>query len=308
MNNKIPNFNLLAVFAAVIEQGSLSKAADHLSTNQSTISTALKRLKEEVGQELFIRSGRGVVPTAYATSLYEHIQVPVKQLSGVFQSLGEFDPKTSVRQFVVTAPEHLQWALLDQFDNQKNKHLTLEVYDQPDREEQVYDDLLVQKFDAMIENIPSENANTANERLFDNEFVIVCRRQHPRIQGAITEAQYMAEKHAVLDRVRKQQVSLSHYTTIDLSGRKVAYNGRSLFSNLLLCSESNCLTVVPLSMALQFEKKLDLQLLKLPFHYSLMSTYLVSLKKVLNDPAHQWLCSEIRKTIDKVEANSRHRF
>ncbi len=308
MSNQIPNLNLLAIFAAVIEQGSLSKAADNLSTNQSTISTALKRLKEEVGQELFIRSGRGVVPTAYATSLYENIQVPVKQLSGVFQSLGDFDPKTSTRQFVITAPEHLQWALLEQFNNQENKNLTIEVYDQPDREEQVYDDLLTQKYDAMIENIPSENVNAANERLFDNEFVIVCRRQHPRVKGTITEAQYMAEKHAVLDRLRKQQVSLSHYTTIDLSGRKVAYNGRSLFSNLLLCSESDCLTVVPLSMALQFEKKLGLQFLKLPFHYSLMSMYLVSLKKMQNDPAHQWLRSEIRKTIAKVEASTRNRF
>ena len=41
MSNDIPNFNLLAVFSAVMEQGSLSKAADQLSTNQSTISTAL---------------------------------------------------------------------------------------------------------------------------------------------------------------------------------------------------------------------------------------------------------------------------
>ena len=65
MSNDIPNFNLLAVFSAVMEQGSLSKAADKLSTNQSTISTALIRIKKEIGQELFVRKGRVVVPTSF---------------------------------------------------------------------------------------------------------------------------------------------------------------------------------------------------------------------------------------------------
>ena len=55
MSNDIPNFNLLAVFSAVMEQGSLSKAATQLGTNQSTISTSLSRLKKDIGQELFGR-------------------------------------------------------------------------------------------------------------------------------------------------------------------------------------------------------------------------------------------------------------
>ena len=293
MSNEIPNFNLLAVFAAVMEQGSLSKAAEHLNTNQSTISTALGRLKKEIGQELFIRSGRGVVPTSYAVHLFSQIQHPIQHLNGVFQSLGHFDPNQSERQFVITAPEHLQWVLLDQFSKNSDSALSLEVFDQPEDDDKMYDALLTQRYDVMIDIVDPEHLNIKSQKLFDGDFVIVCSQKHPRIKDQITEAQFMSEYHAVLERKRSHLHSLHHFTDLDLSKRKIAYHGRSLFSNLLLCSQSNYLTVVPLSLALQFQERLELQLFKPPFEYKKISNYLIWLKKLDNDPAHMWLKNEI---------------
>lgn len=295
MSNDIPNFNLLAVFAAVMEKGSLSKAAHHLNTNQSTISTALSRLKKEVGQELFIRSGRGVVPTAYSSSLYSQIQAPIHELNNVFQSMGQFDVVSTERKFVVSAPEHMQWKLLDHFSNLPYKGISLEVYDQPDDDEKIYDELLTQKFDAMIDLIVPNHSNIASQKLFDSEFVIVCSDDHPRIQGSITEEEYMFEAHALLQRKRKQMYTLGHYTSLDVSKRKVAAHGHSLFGNMLLCSQSEYLAVVPFSMALQFKKRLSLQIFKPPFAYVPLTNYLLWLKKHTNDAAHHWLREELNK-------------
>ena len=121
MSNDIPNLNLLAVFSAVMEQGSLSKAASQLSTNQSTISTSLSRLKKEVGQELFVRKGRGVVPTSYSLMLYQQIKAPIEQLNSVFSSMSEFEPLSSHRKFLLSSPEHIQWILLDHFAAQRRE-------------------------------------------------------------------------------------------------------------------------------------------------------------------------------------------
>ena len=300
MSNDIPNFNLLAVFSAVMEQGSLSKAADHLNTNQSTISTALARLKSEIGQELFIRKGRGVVPTAYSQSLYEQIKMPIHELNNVFQSMTHFDEKTSERKFVMSSPEHLHWILLNSFAELPNQDISLEVYDQPENDKQLYEDLLTQKFDAMIDIVIPDHPNTVIEKLYDGELVIVCREGHPRIQGEITESQYMMEKHAVLERTRRQLRSLEHYTSLDLSPRKIVFHGRSLFSNLLLCSQSDYITVTPFTMAVQFQERLGLQLFKPPFEYKLISHYLIWLKKQNSDPAHRWFREELMSTADKM--------
>ncbi|RKF20366.1 LysR family transcriptional regulator [Alginatibacterium sediminis] len=301
MSNEIPNLNLLAVFAAVMEQGSLSKAAEHLATNQSTISTALSRLKKETGKELFVRSGRGVVPTAYASNLFTQIQPSVQQLSQVFHSLKDFDPGRSTRKFVMTAPEHLQWLLLNHFENKGNKNISLEVFDQADDDETLYHGLLTQKFDVMVDILPPNHPNIESIHLFDGEFVIACRQGHPRIKGALSEAQYMSETHAVLERTRDKMRSLAHYTDIDTSKRKVAYHGKSLFNNLLMCSQSDFITVVPLSMALQFEKQLQLQVFKPPFNYKKVSNYLIWLKQLNHDPSHRWFRTELVEAAKRIE-------
>ncbi|MEE1672620.1 LysR family transcriptional regulator [Agarivorans aestuarii] len=301
MQNDIPKYNLLAAFAAVMEHGSLSKAAEYLNTNQSTISTMLGRLKNEVQQELFIRSGRGVAPTNYSVNLYAQIQEPLQQLNNVFQSFGHFDAASSKRNFVVTAPEHLQWVLLDQFSQIPNKHLSLEIFDQPEYEENMYELLITQEYDAMIDILPPKDPSLDCQKLFDGDFVVVCSKTHPRIQGSLSEVQYMQEEHAVLERKRKRQYTISHYTNIDLSKRRVAYHGRSLFSNIIMCSQTHYLTAVPLSMALQFEERLQLQVFKPPFEFRSVSNYLIWPKKVSQDPAHAWLRNELITISAKIE-------
>ncbi|GAB1624105.1 LysR family transcriptional regulator [Agarivorans albus] len=308
MHNDIPKYNLLAAFAAVMEHGSLSKAAEHLNTNQSTISTMLGRLKNEVQQELFIRSGRGVAPTNYSVNLYAQIQEPLQQLNSVFHSFGQFDAAHSKRNFVITAPEHLQWVLLDQFAKLPNKNISLEVFDQPVYEENIYDALITQEYDLMIDILPPKEPSLNSQKLYDGDFVVVCSQDHPRIQGSLSEAQYMQEEHAVLERKRQHLYTMSHYTNIDLSKRRVAYHGGSLFSNIMMCSQSHYLSAVPLSMALQFEERLQLQVFKPPFEFKPVSNYLIWPKKVTQDPANTWLRNELINIANKIEEYMQENF
>ncbi len=184
MRNDVPNFNLLAVFAAVMEHGSFSRAADYMDTNQSTISTALNRLKKQIGQELFIRSGRGVVPTSFATHFYEQIQAPLAQLNRVCESLIEFDPRLAKREFVITAPEHLQGILLEQFQSSAYPEITLKVFDQHADDELMYDALQTQQFDLMIDIVPPNNHNVLTHKLYEGQFAIVCSKGSDPIHGS----------------------------------------------------------------------------------------------------------------------------
>ncbi|MGR5554882.1 LysR family transcriptional regulator [Vibrio fortis] len=293
MSNDIPNFNLLAVFSAVMEQGSLSKAATQLGTNQSTISTSLSRLKKDVGQELFVRKGRGVVPTSYSQMLYKQIKDPIEQLNGVFSSMADFDPQSSHRKFSLSSPEHLQWMLLNHFGSLPNPNLQLAVHDQDDDDDSIYEDLLSSKYDAMIDILVPEHPSIESVQLLESDVVVICREGHPRIQGEITQKQFLQEKHAVLERRRRKARSLEHYTSLDLSQREIVFRGRSLFSSMLLVSQSDYITALPISLALQFQKQLNLQLLKPPFEYQPIAHYLIWLKRQTADPAHSWFRDQV---------------
>ena len=60
------DLNLLRVFAQLLRERQVSRAAVALGLSQPAVSNALRRLREELGDELFHRSARGMQPTAYA--------------------------------------------------------------------------------------------------------------------------------------------------------------------------------------------------------------------------------------------------
>src|SRR4051812_26353659 len=63
------DLNLLKIFDAVFEDRNLVLAGRRLNLSQSAVSHALTRLRELVGDDLFLRTGKGLVPTARATDM-----------------------------------------------------------------------------------------------------------------------------------------------------------------------------------------------------------------------------------------------
>ncbi|MDV4156613.1 LysR family transcriptional regulator [Rhizobium brockwellii] len=65
----------LLYFAAVIEQGSLNRAARQLSVSQPALSTSMDRLEAELGMQLLERGPKGIVATRKGDILYCHARL-----------------------------------------------------------------------------------------------------------------------------------------------------------------------------------------------------------------------------------------
>lgn len=63
------DLNLLKTFEALYEEGSASRAGLRLGITQSAVSATLKRLRQWYGDPLFVRTGRGLMPTPRAHEL-----------------------------------------------------------------------------------------------------------------------------------------------------------------------------------------------------------------------------------------------
>ena len=68
------DLNLLTVFVAIYELGTVSGAADHLALSQSATSHALSRLREACRDDLFVRTRQGLSPTPVANEMYPAIK------------------------------------------------------------------------------------------------------------------------------------------------------------------------------------------------------------------------------------------
>lgn len=81
----------LRIFLTVCETGSVSRAAHIHGLNQSTVSYTLDKLRSAIGDPLFVKSGRGIVPTEKSLSIKIRVQEILANIEGMLSS-ADYDP------------------------------------------------------------------------------------------------------------------------------------------------------------------------------------------------------------------------
>lgn len=96
---------------AVIEEGSITGAAGRLGVTQSAVSHSLEKLRELVGDPLFLRSGRGIVATARAEALAPQARALLEAMRN-FSMVGGFDPARFEGRITIAANDLQREVLL----------------------------------------------------------------------------------------------------------------------------------------------------------------------------------------------------
>lgn len=96
------DLNLLRVFVALLEEGSATRAGARLGLSQSAVSHALGRLRDALGDPLFVRRPTGLEPTARAAEIGPAIRASLKGLETAVSPQG-FDPAVDRRTFHISA-------------------------------------------------------------------------------------------------------------------------------------------------------------------------------------------------------------
>ncbi len=101
MNLRDIDLNLLVVFNRLLLDQNVSVCADKLDMTQPAVSNALKRLRTLLGDELFVRTSKGMAPTAYALQLAEPVVYALNTLQSALNQRHDFDPHSSTRTFTI---------------------------------------------------------------------------------------------------------------------------------------------------------------------------------------------------------------
>src|SRR5688572_18187765 len=106
------DLNLLVLFEVVLKERHVGRAAEKLNLSASAVSHGLGRLRRLLNDPLFLKTSKGVVPTARATELAEPIADILARVRNVVSTAEPFDPAKSVRRFVIGAPDGVSAVLL----------------------------------------------------------------------------------------------------------------------------------------------------------------------------------------------------
>lgn len=99
------DLNLLVLFEAVFDERHVGRTADRLSLSPSAVSHGLGRLRILLGDPLFLKTPKGVVPTARAEALAGPVADILSRVRGVVATREPFDPARSSRSFTIGAPD-----------------------------------------------------------------------------------------------------------------------------------------------------------------------------------------------------------
>lgn len=106
------DLNLLPVFLAVYDAGSITLAAQKLKLSQSGLSTAIARLRAQFDDPLFVRSSTGMEPTVRARQLAQPIRRMLETLESDIASSETLDPSTMANTFTLAMYDGGEFAFM----------------------------------------------------------------------------------------------------------------------------------------------------------------------------------------------------
>lgn len=179
------DLNLLRVFAQLLSDRQVSRAAEHLGLTQPAVSNALRRLRAVLQDELFVRTPHGMAPTTYALQLAEPVTRALELLSGALQPPEPFDPRRSQRTFVLAMTDigeiYFMPQLMDALGREAPGCTLSTVY-----EGALEHALQEGAVDLAIGLLPGLQSGFFQRRLFSNRYVCLCRADHPVTRAPLT--------------------------------------------------------------------------------------------------------------------------
>lgn len=189
------------IFREIIRAGSTRRAAQVLGVTQSAVSQHLKQFEDAVGEKLFVRDGRGLIPTTNAIEIYNRIDRYFETLRHIEDEL--LDSFSATRNTLTISAPHItcltfipKLALeLDRADR------TLELHVKAQRYDQIAHSLLTGEADLGISRLPLDERFFQWLEIAEVKSVCVMRADHPLSQKEfITEGDLVSEKLLSIER------------------------------------------------------------------------------------------------------------
>jgi DNA-binding transcriptional LysR family regulator len=303
------DLNLLLVFDALFRHRGVVLAADELSLSASACSHALARLRAALGDELFVRQGSGMRPTARAEQMASGVREALAGLTGALGDTGRFVPSTSTQEFVLAATDFTVFAVLPQLIPalaREAPHVRVRVIYSTHSDS--LDDLASGQVHFALGFLGEEQTQRTSVESFDcftDDYVVAVRKGHQRIRRKLSLAQYLAERHVVVTPWTTEQSVVDAALLGTGLTRDVAVRLPSVMAAPFIVANSEYLLTLPRRAALQLANSLPLEIHPTPFHISRYVLKVFFHRRHAGSPAHRWMCEKMLDVLGAIPRAAR---
>ena len=187
--------NLLQLFDLLYSTRSVTRAAEQLGLAQPTVSIWLGKLREQLGDPLFVRTPSGMQPTPLADAMIATAREALESLRHLSSWDSKFDPASSERRFRICMTDASHVTLLPQLLAHVRSLAPGIRLGATRIDGQIGHALESGEADLALGLIPELGAGFYQQSLFTQDWVCLANASHPRLKKTLSLAAYQQEEH-----------------------------------------------------------------------------------------------------------------
>ena len=286
------DLNLLVIFECIYQHLSISKAAETLYITPSSVSQSLQRLRNQLNDPLFIRSGKGITPTTVGVNLHHHLEQNLNQLE---QTINIMHGSTLKKNFVVYSPQILTTEnLLGPLKLLMREHnYEIELHDMLLSADSAEDLLAYRKADLIFSMAPVSNRSMICVPYASYSVLLVCSQDHPRMKEVATMEELQEEKFTIF---LSDEPGVKTYQSMAEkvhAEKTIGFRCDSVFTIISMISASHLIGYVPEILFDKYSEVLRLKKITAPFTLPSLDIFMIYNRSALNSTAFAKFINEV---------------
>ncbi len=297
-NDSLVDLELLRVLDALHRERHVTNAAVRVGSSQPSMSRALARLRKVFGDELFVRTAHGMVPTPRADEIAPAARRVLESANALLRE-PEFDPATLERTFVIGSTDFLDADLLPALVHALRPSRGVSLVMRPLTK--VGERLATGEVDVIVGVRGLVPDDAIAQHLFDERFACAVRRGHPRVKRSLTLATFVELEH-VLIAPRGDGTSMVDDVLASRGlTRRITVRTHAFQSAPIVVARSDLILTAPRRILEAVAKPFDLVLFPPPIAVPPFEVVQAWHARMKRDPAHAWFRKIVATTARRSE-------
>lgn len=292
------DLNLFVIFDTIYSEGGITAASHALNLSQPAVSHALARLRTLLGDPLFERRGRAMVPTPLARSVIDPIRAALRAMEGTLNETARFDPATGARRFTLAFRDILEPIIVPPLMAAISADAPgIEIATTRIDRRSLESDLSAGLLDAAIDVLLPVSKDVRHQQVLAEPMIVVARQGHPALAGGLDLATYLAQDHIQISS-RRRGPGLEDMALARLGvARRIRLRCQHYGTACRTVSRTDLLATMPRRYAEAINRPYGNQILPLPLEATRLELHLYWHASAERDPAGQWLRALLQQVI-----------
>ncbi|MET7693171.1 LysR family transcriptional regulator [Streptomyces sp. NPDC005483] len=294
------DLNLLTALDALLEEGSVTGAAERLHVTAPAMSRSLGRIRKATGDQILVRTGRTMVPTPRALAIRTQVHALVQQAHELLSARQELDLATLERVFTVRWHDALTAACgtaLIAAVHRQAPGVQLRLPAEPGTDSP---ELRRGEVDLESSSSTPKPADVRHRLVGRDRLVVTVRPGHPLTEGPLDIERYAAAEHVTVSRRGRLSDPIDDALTRHGQRRGVVSATPAAAIALQLAHDTDLVATVPDAVTRTARERLGLVTLPLPLPMPAVPLYLLWHQRHDTDRAHTWLLDLATETIQDL--------